>query len=110
VNSYSLASSPFMAVNSNPLAANQRDSQPCKVTASPFRCTGGLHGIPTKLEVCPPENSEGEGTRWLAAGCAAWPSKCAAREEGERIPRWRGRKEVRSRKRTWDEVWVWLWV
>jgi hypothetical protein len=47
VNSYSLASSPFMAVNSNPLAANQRDSQPCKVTASPFRCAGGLHGIPT---------------------------------------------------------------
>jgi hypothetical protein len=42
VNSYSLASSPFMAVNSNPLAANRRDPQPCK-----FRCTGGLHGIPT---------------------------------------------------------------
>lgn len=33
-------------------------------------------------------------TRWLAVGGAVLPFKCAAREEGERISWWRGRKEV----------------
>jgi hypothetical protein len=93
----------LMTVNPYPLAVIQRDSQPCKVNNSVAQL--GLHGIPTNSKSALLESSRVEQHVGRKQEGRCRPLMCGE-EEGERISWWRGRKEVRSGKRTWDERWL----